>query len=232
MNEKEKESNRSKESIRTWLRLLSCETVIEQQLRSRFRQEFSVTLPQFDVLSELERAGRKMTMSELSRELMVSNGNVTGVIDRLEKNLIESMRSQVDDPETQEKLIPDYSFFCKRPSFSNTYYGCFNRKNVSLVTEPIERVVAEGVRTRDGVVHPFDVIVCATGYSVFDPSCMPNFEIVGRAGRSLGEEWARPEDEDDGLVVMLKARIENLQGQLAAFEKRGAGPRGSANERS
>ena len=50
--------------------------------------------------------------------------------------------------------------------------------------------------------------------------------------RDSGEEWARPEDEDDGLVVMLKARIENLQGQLAAFEKRGAGPRGSANERS
>lgn len=77
---------RSKEAIRTWLRLLSCEMVIEQRLRSRFRQDFSVTLPQFDVLSELERVGNKMTMSELSRELMVSNGNVTGVIDRLEKN--------------------------------------------------------------------------------------------------------------------------------------------------
>ena len=77
---------RSKEAIRTWLRLLSCEMVIEQRLRSRFRQDFSVTLPQFDVLSELERVGKKMTMSELSRELMVSNGNVTGVIDRLEKN--------------------------------------------------------------------------------------------------------------------------------------------------
>ena len=86
MNKKEKSNSRSKEAIRTWLRLLSCETLIEQQLRSRFRQEFSVTLPQFDVLSELERAGRKMTMSELSRELMVSNGNVTGVIDRLEKS--------------------------------------------------------------------------------------------------------------------------------------------------
>ncbi|MDH3441202.1 MAG: MarR family transcriptional regulator [Gammaproteobacteria bacterium] len=79
-------SPRSKEAIRTWLRLLSCEMVIEQRLRSMFRKDFSVTLPQFDVLSELERAGRKMTMSELSRELMVSNGNVTGVIDRLEKN--------------------------------------------------------------------------------------------------------------------------------------------------
>jgi len=90
MIEKDNSTNqsdpRSKEAIRTWLRLLSCEMVIEQRLRSRFRQDFSVTLPQFDVLSELERVGKKMTMSELSRELMVSNGNVTGVIDRLEKN--------------------------------------------------------------------------------------------------------------------------------------------------
>lgn len=90
MNEKEKkeagDSRRSKEAIRTWLRLLSCETVIEQQLRSLLRNQFSVTLPQFDVLSELERAGTQMTMSELSNKLMVSNGNVTGVIDRLEKN--------------------------------------------------------------------------------------------------------------------------------------------------
>lgn len=90
MNKNEKVSDkdepRSKEAIRTWLRLLSCETVIEQRLRSLFRTNFSVTLPQFDVLSELERTGQQMTMSELSRELMVSNGNVTGVIDRLEKN--------------------------------------------------------------------------------------------------------------------------------------------------
>ena len=75
----------SKESLRTWLRLLSCETVIEQQLRTFLRHNFSVTLPQFDVLSELERAGDPLTMSQLSKELMVSNGNVTGVIDRLEK---------------------------------------------------------------------------------------------------------------------------------------------------
>jgi len=76
----------SKESLRTWLRLLSCETVIEQELRSLLRKKFSVTLPQFDVLSELERAGSPLTMSQLSQELMVSNGNVTGVIDRLEKS--------------------------------------------------------------------------------------------------------------------------------------------------
>ncbi|MEX2495191.1 MAG: MarR family transcriptional regulator, partial [Woeseia sp.] len=75
----------SKEGIRTWLRLLSCEKSIEQQLRSRFRDHFPVTLPQFDVLAELQRAGKPLTMSQLSSELMVSNGNITGVVDRLEK---------------------------------------------------------------------------------------------------------------------------------------------------
>lgn len=87
----------SKESLRTWLRMLSCETVIEQQLRTLLRQNFAVTLPQFDVLSELERAGEPMTMSQLSKELMVSNGNVTGVIDRLEKTgFARRVRSEHD----------------------------------------------------------------------------------------------------------------------------------------
>ena len=51
------------------------------------------------------------------------------MFDWLEKKLVESIRSQVDDPVTQEKLIPHYSFFCKRPSFSNTFYAVFNRSN-------------------------------------------------------------------------------------------------------
>ena len=98
MNNKEKnEHPRSKEAIRTWLRLLSCESVIERELRSQFRENFKITLPQFDVLSELERSGNPMTMSELSRELMVSNGNVTGVIDRLEKGgLVSRTRAEHD----------------------------------------------------------------------------------------------------------------------------------------
>ena len=94
---KEQVTEHSKESVRTWLRLLSCETVIEQQLRALLRQNFSVTLPQFDVLSELERAGDPLTMSQLSKELMVSNGNVTGVIDRLEKTrFVKRVRAEHD----------------------------------------------------------------------------------------------------------------------------------------
>lgn len=90
-------NDHNKESLRTWLRLLSCETVIEQQLRTLLRENFSVTLPQFDVLSELERAGDPLTMSQLSKELMVSNGNVTGVIDRLEKiDYVRRVRAEHD----------------------------------------------------------------------------------------------------------------------------------------
>ncbi len=92
-----KEDQRSKEAIRTWLRLLSCEASVEQRIRSLFRRHFAVTLPQFDVLSELEHAGKPLTMSQLSTELMVSNGNVTGVIDRLEKaGLVSRSRAEHD----------------------------------------------------------------------------------------------------------------------------------------
>ena len=92
-----KSASRGKESLRLWLRLLSCESIIEQRVRGRFRKHFAVTLPQFDVLSELERAKTPLTMSQLSKELMVSNGNVTGVIDRLSKTeLVRRVRSQED----------------------------------------------------------------------------------------------------------------------------------------
>ena len=77
---------RAKQSLRLWLRLLACESLVEQTVRTRLRTTFSITLPQFDVLSELERAGDPLTMSQLSQNLMVSNGNVTGVIDRLERD--------------------------------------------------------------------------------------------------------------------------------------------------
>lgn len=97
----------SKESLRTWLRMLSCETVIEQRLRTLLRQNFSITLPQFDVLAELDRAGQPLTMSQLSRELMVSNGNVTGVIDRLEKTgLAKRVRAEHDRRVQYIELTP------------------------------------------------------------------------------------------------------------------------------
>jgi DNA-binding MarR family transcriptional regulator len=73
----------SKQRLRLWLRLLRSSRAIEGRLRERLRTKFSITLPQFDVMAALARNENGMTMTELSRQLMVSNGNVTGIIDRL-----------------------------------------------------------------------------------------------------------------------------------------------------
>lgn len=73
----------SKQRLRLWLRLLRSARAIEAELRERLRREFAVTMPQFDVMAALARSEDGMTMTELSRHLMVSNGNVTGIIDRL-----------------------------------------------------------------------------------------------------------------------------------------------------
>jgi DNA-binding MarR family transcriptional regulator len=75
--------SRSKESLRLWLRLIACENFVEHRVRGRMREQFGITLPQFDVMAELEHVGRPLNMTELSTQLMVSNGNVTGVVDRL-----------------------------------------------------------------------------------------------------------------------------------------------------
>lgn len=82
-----------KRALRLWLRLLTCSHVIEQTIAQRLRDEFGSTLPRFDMLSALERAGEDgLTMGEVSRMLMVSNGNVTGLARRLEADgLIERL---------------------------------------------------------------------------------------------------------------------------------------------
>lgn len=73
----------SKQKLRLWLRLLRSTRNIEAELRERLRIEFGETLPRFDVLAALWKAGDTISLTMLSRMLMVSNGNVTGIIDRL-----------------------------------------------------------------------------------------------------------------------------------------------------
>ena len=76
--------------MRLWLRLLTCTTLIETEVRRRLRDEFDVTLPRFDLMAQLDRAPNGMTLGELSQRMMVSNGNVTGLVERLvEQGLVE-----------------------------------------------------------------------------------------------------------------------------------------------
>jgi DNA-binding MarR family transcriptional regulator len=73
----------SKARLRLWIRLLRATRLIEGEMRERFKIQFDVTLPRFDVMAALYRKPDGMLMSEISRFLLVSNGNVTGIVDRL-----------------------------------------------------------------------------------------------------------------------------------------------------
>ena len=73
----------SKQRLRLWLRLLAVTRKIEAELRERMRTEFDSTLPRFDVMAALSRNEQGLRMSALSGVLRVSNGNVTGIVDRL-----------------------------------------------------------------------------------------------------------------------------------------------------
>ena len=78
------------------------------------------------------------------------------------------LRKQVKDPEVRDKLTPRYAVGCKRPGFHNTYLSTFNRDNVELVTEPIDKITGSGVATADGETHDVDVLILATGFKVMD----------------------------------------------------------------
>jgi DNA-binding MarR family transcriptional regulator len=92
-------------ALRTWLRLLACSNTIEGQIRSRLRARFLTTLPRFDLLAQLDAAAsesvRGLTMSELSRRLMVTNGNLTGLVDRLARERLVTRAVLPRDRRTQ-----------------------------------------------------------------------------------------------------------------------------------
>ena len=93
----------------------------------------------------------------------------------------------VDDPVVRAKLTPDFSHGCKRPLVSNEWYPTFNRPNVELVTDAIDRIDATGVVTVDGTHREFDTLVFATGFE--NTRYLATVDVTGRDGRRLADDW-------------------------------------------
>ncbi|KQV78503.1 MarR family transcriptional regulator [Massilia sp. Root351] len=96
------------QSLKLWLRMLSCTVKIENEIRSRLRATFGITLPRFDLMAQLERHPDGMRMGELSKRMMVTGGNITGITDQLEQ---ERLVVRVPDPKDGRaysvKLTPE-----------------------------------------------------------------------------------------------------------------------------
>jgi cation diffusion facilitator CzcD-associated flavoprotein CzcO len=99
------------------------------------------------------------------------------------------LRLKVRDPAVRKQLTPQYAIGCKRPGFHNTYLSTYNRDNVQLVTEPIDKITPSAVATTDGTSHEVDVLVLATGFHVLDSESMPTFAVIGSGGLPLTKFW-------------------------------------------
>jgi DNA-binding MarR family transcriptional regulator len=84
-------------SLRLWLRLLSATTRIEDTIRQRLREQFGITLPRFDLMAQLEREPHGLSMGELSRRMMVTGGNVTTIVDQLEREQLVQRQARPGD---------------------------------------------------------------------------------------------------------------------------------------
>lgn len=136
----------SKRRLKMWIRLLGVARAAESQLREYLRVEHGTTLPRFDVMAALYRRRDGATMSELSRMLLVSNGNATAVVDRLEKDgLVRRTASETDRRTVYVALTPEGLRQFERLAADhereiNTLFAELSETDVEQVTALLKRM--------------------------------------------------------------------------------------------
>jgi DNA-binding MarR family transcriptional regulator len=90
------------QALKLWLRMMVCTTRVESAIRSRLRTSFGITLPRFDMMAQLERQPDGLRMGELSKRMMVTGGNVTGIADQLVR---EGLVARVPDPQDGRAFV-------------------------------------------------------------------------------------------------------------------------------
>ena len=117
----------------------------------------------------------------------------------LEKMARAQLESQVADPALREILTPDYPIGCKRVLITDDYYPAVGRDNVEVVTEPIARILPDGIETASGRHVPLDVIVWGTGFAT--AGFLAPMEIVGRGGLRIHDAWTNGAEAHRGVTV-------------------------------
>jgi cation diffusion facilitator CzcD-associated flavoprotein CzcO len=132
----------------------------------------------------LRRTGLYWQLESRAYPLIHDAPRISALGERIAKRFIART---IPDPALRAKVTPDYRLGCKRILLSNDYYPALARPNVELVTDGIERVERNGIRTKDGALREVDAIVLGTGFRVAD--YLSSVRVVGRGGRELNDEW-------------------------------------------
>ncbi|MBX3495982.1 MAG: NAD(P)/FAD-dependent oxidoreductase [Parvibaculum sp.] len=146
----------------------------------------------------LVRAQRWLTWIMLERNyLAFTQGSFFGKL--FERASKKELEAHISDPELRKKLTPDYPAGCKRILLTNDWFPTLARPNVHVETSHIARVTENAVVTEDGVSHPADVVILATGFESTD--FLSPMKIVGRGNADLNDVWARGAEAHRGVAV-------------------------------
>ncbi|MDZ4381363.1 MAG: NAD(P)/FAD-dependent oxidoreductase [Parvibaculum sp.] len=146
----------------------------------------------------LARLQRWWTWTMLERNyLAFVQGSFFGKL--FERAALKEMEAHIEDPELRKKLTPDYPAGCKRILLTNDWYPALARDNVEVETSHIARIAADAIVTEDGVSHPVDVIIHATGFESTD--FLAPMKIAGRGNADLNGVWSRGAEAHRGVAV-------------------------------
>ncbi len=155
----------------------SANSVTTQEQKTEFRKNPGLMQDQYDQIITM--------MNDLFAAAIV--GENPEAYELISQSCQDNLQS-VKDPVLREKLTPDYKVGCKRLVLSGSFYDDIQKSNVALVTDAIDSICAQGIRTVDGDLHELDILVLATG---FDPHrFLRPMDVRGLNGVKLEEEWA------------------------------------------
>jgi cation diffusion facilitator CzcD-associated flavoprotein CzcO len=155
----------------------------------------SAEIEAFRTDPELMEKRREQIYNVVEVGLDYTNPDVMKGAEGIGRNALEVVR----DPVVRARLTPDHPFGCKRPLLSNDYLQTFNRDNVELVVDPIERITADAVVTADGRSRVVDTIVLATGFAT--TSYVSAIEVEGRERLQIRDAWSDGPAAYLGLTV-------------------------------
>jgi cation diffusion facilitator CzcD-associated flavoprotein CzcO len=144
---------------------------------------------------ELLEESREQLFNVVEKSLTYLEPEFFQAAEEMGRQALES----VEDPELRKKLTPDHPFGAKRPLASNKYLQCFNRSNVELVTDSIEKVTPHGVVTTDGREREVDTIVLATGFET--QKYVSVIDVEGRDGLKIDEAWEKGPEAYFGVTT-------------------------------
>jgi cation diffusion facilitator CzcD-associated flavoprotein CzcO len=192
---------------------------------------------------QIERFRADPAFARAVRQKIFDSFGGPGIFEGLRAEMEAACRlgmAAVADPALRARLVPDHPWGCKRPLLSNEYYPAFNRPNLELVTDPIERVTPTGVATRDGREHRVDTLILATGFAT--TKFLSAIDVTGRGGRAIADAWrdgARaykgvatsgfpnlfmlygPNTNADSILSMIEYQADHVLRQIQRIEREG-----------